>query len=307
MSLNISNNFARNDTTEELAKRWKMRDLSFYFLGLTVAASGIIGNASVLIIIKRNRTFQTPQNFLLANLAAADITNLTFCAFSAIPMVTVLPDGVVGTILCEFFVGFNVPITAIVASVFTLTVLAVERYNAVVRPLQMLQLTRKTVRYAIAGTSVASFALSAPLFANKDYKFKEYCKPLYSSETKLTHIIFVAIFLFIIPFIVISFCKIVRTVYNRSTVTPESNIHDKDKLRQRKQLLKMSLTVTAVFVACAGTASITFVLRYFGVVSKAVRGFGLFLLFLSSVINPLIYAFHSLNYCCAFKALLKCE
>ena len=138
----ISNNFARNDTTEELAKRWKMRDLSFYFLGITVAASGTIGNASVLIIIKRNRTFQTPQNFLLANLAAADITNLTFCAFSVIPMVTVLPDGVVGTTLCKFFVGLNVPITAIVASVFTLTVLAVERYNAVVR-LQMLQLTRK--------------------------------------------------------------------------------------------------------------------------------------------------------------------
>ena len=165
----------------------------FIFLGLTVAASGTIGNASVLIIIKRNRTFQTPQNFLLANLSAADITNLTFCAFSVIPMVTVLPDGVVGTVLCKFFAGFNVPITAIVASIFTLTVLAVERYNAVVR-LQMLQLTRKTVRYAIARTWVASIALSAPLFANTDYKFKEYCKPLYSSEAKLTHITFVANF-----------------------------------------------------------------------------------------------------------------
>ena len=72
--------------------------------------------------------FQTPQNYLLANRAAADITNLTFCVFSVIPMVTVLPDGLVGTILCKFFVGFNVPVTVIVASVFTLTVLAVERW-----------------------------------------------------------------------------------------------------------------------------------------------------------------------------------
>ena len=156
---------------------------------------------------------------------------------------------------------------------------------------------------------MASIALSTPLFANTDYKFKEYCKPLYSSEAKLMDITFVAIFLFIIPFIVISFCygNTVRTVYNWSTVTPESNIPDKDKLPQRKQLLKMSLTVTAVFVACAGTAGITFVLRYFGLVSKAVSGFGSFLLFLSSVINPLLYAFHSSNYCCAFKALLKCK
>ena len=97
-------------------------------MGLTVAASGTIGNASVLIIIKRDRAFQTPQNYLLANLAAADITNLTFCAFSVMPMVTVLPDGLVGTILCKFFVGFNVPVTVIVASVFMLTVLAVERW-----------------------------------------------------------------------------------------------------------------------------------------------------------------------------------
>ena len=108
MSLNISYNSTTNDTTEELAKRWKMRDLSFkwfYFLGLTVVTSGIIGNVSVLIIIKRNRAFQTPHNYLLANLAAADITNLTFCAFSVIPKVTVLPDGLVGTILCKFFVN----------------------------------------------------------------------------------------------------------------------------------------------------------------------------------------------------------
>ena len=70
---------------------------------------------------------------------------------SVIPMVTVLPDGLVRTILCNFLVGFNAPFTVIVASVFTLTVLAAERYKAVVKPLQVLHLSRKTVRYAIAG------------------------------------------------------------------------------------------------------------------------------------------------------------
>ena len=105
-----------------------------------------------------------------------------------------------------------------------------------------------------------SIALNAPLFANTDNKSKECCKVLYSDEEKLTQVTFVIFFLFIIPFNVISFCydKTVRTVYNRSTVTPESNIPDKDKLRQRKQLLEMSLTVTAVFLGRAGTAPQTF-------------------------------------------------
>ena len=84
MSLNISKNSARNDTTEELVKRWKMRDLSFYFLGLTVASSGIIGNASVLIIIKRNRTFQTPQNFCwrILQLLTLQISRFVRCLLS---------------------------------------------------------------------------------------------------------------------------------------------------------------------------------------------------------------------------------
>ena len=278
-------------------------------LGLTLVALGVIGNASVLIIIKRNRTFKTAQNYLLANLAAADITNLMFCALAVIPAITVLPDGVVGNILCKFFVGFNVPLTATVTSVFTLTVLAVERYNAVVKPLQMLQLTRETVQYAIAATWAVSVGLNVPIFVHTGYKFKKaFCHQTYSKEAELIHITFYVVFVFIIPFIVITFCysKIVRTLYHVSAVTPESNIPDKEKLRQKKQLLKMSLTVTAVFAGCVFPASITVVLRYYRLVSQTVRGFGLLLLFLSSVVNPFIYAFHSSNYRSAFKALLRC-
>ena len=318
MSLKLSNNSTTNETLEQLGKGAKKGhqtftiDLPFiclFCLGVIVLTSGIAGNASVLIIIKRNRTFQTAQNYLLANLAAADITSLLFCAFTIIPMLTVLPGGVPATILCKFFVGFNVPLTTTVTSVFTLTVLAVERYNAVVKPLQTLQ--RGTTRYTIMGTWLASIALNAPLFAHTDYKFKKaFCHQTYSGDAELTHITFYTVFVFIIPFIIVCFCysKIVKTLYHGSaTVTPASTIPDKEKLRQKKQLLKMSLTVTAVFAGCVFPASITVLLRYFRLVSQTVRAFGLLLLFLSSVVNPFIYAFHSLNYRCAFKALFKCK
>ena len=53
------------------------------------------------------------QNYLLANLAAGDFTNVMFFVFFVTPTVTVLPDRVVGIILCKFFVGFRVPATAI--------------------------------------------------------------------------------------------------------------------------------------------------------------------------------------------------
>ena len=41
-----------------------------------------------------------------------------FFAFFVTPAVTVLPDRVVGIILCKFFVGFRVPATAIGTLVF---------------------------------------------------------------------------------------------------------------------------------------------------------------------------------------------
>ena len=316
--LNISGNSTTNETIVELVKN--ASDGKLYFtidklficlLASVVIGVGIAGNISVLLIIKRTQSLQTAQNYLLANLAAADVTSLLFCSFSLIPMTNVLPDGTVGTVLCMFFVSFNVPLTATVVSVFTLTILAIERYNAVVRPLRMLQLTRETVRYAIIGTWMASVALNTPLFVYTNYKFKTAaCRQTYNSEhAELTHIIFYIIFVFTLPFIVISFCysKLVKVLYHRGTVAPDSNIPEKELTRQRRQLLKMSLTVTLVFGACVLPASVASALRYFRLVSQTVRAFGLLLLFISSVVNPFIYSFHSSNYRRAFKTLLKCK
>ena len=93
MSLNISNHSATNDTIVELAINGKKEthsfasDMSSIFLVCLLAivlASGIVGNASVLVIMKKNRTFQSAQNYLLANLAAADISSLTFCGFPSL-------------------------------------------------------------------------------------------------------------------------------------------------------------------------------------------------------------------------------
>ncbi len=247
---------------------------------------------------------------MLANLAAADITSLLFCCFSLIPLTTLLPDGIVGTVLCTFFVSYNVPLTTTVASVFTLTILAIERYNAVARPLKMLQLTRETVRYAIFAIWIASAALTAPLFVHTEYRMTEAgCRETISGQAELIHKAVYIIFVFILPFIVISFCysKIVKSLFLRSEVAPESNISEKELIRQRKQLLKMSLTVTLVFGACVFPASVTIVLHHFRIVSKTVRGIGQVLLFISSVVNPFIYALHSSSYRHAFKTLLKCK
>ena len=152
MSLNITKNFTTNETIVELVKKASNGKIYFTIDVLFICLSSsvligvqITGNTSVLLIIKRTQSLQTAPNYLLANLAAADVTSLLFCSFSIIPIIKVPPEGAVGNVLCMFFVGFNIPLTAKVVSVLTLVFLAIEHSNAVVRPLRMLQLTRLLV------------------------------------------------------------------------------------------------------------------------------------------------------------------
>jgi len=145
------------------------------------------------------------------------------------------------------------------------------------------------------------------LFVYTNYMFKTAaCRQTYSEHAELTHIVFYIIFVFTVPFIVISFCysKLVKSLDYRSAVTPDNNIPEKELRRQRKQLLKMTPIVTLVFGACVLPVSVATALRYFRLVSQTVRAFGLSLLFISS---RSIYAFHSSNYRRALKALLKCK
>ena len=79
-----------------------------------------------------------PINYLLVNLAVADILYVTFITPSVFIVqfsFTNLPDGVTGTVLCKFFTTGTVAWVGAASSILTLSVVAVERYYAVVYPL----------------------------------------------------------------------------------------------------------------------------------------------------------------------------
>ena len=78
---------------------------------------------------------RTPINYLLVNLAVADIIFATFYIANVIPKNSfTLPEGVVGRILCVFLADATLTWVGGVASVFTLAAIALERYYAVIYP-----------------------------------------------------------------------------------------------------------------------------------------------------------------------------
>jgi len=78
---------------------------------------------------------RTPVNFLLMNLAVADMAVAVFFAprYLFIHSIT-HPDGAAGLLLCKLFTSGNLAWVGAASSVVTLVSTAFERYHAVLRP-----------------------------------------------------------------------------------------------------------------------------------------------------------------------------
>ena len=84
-----------------------------------------------------NLFHRTSVNYLLMNLAVADITVATFFVPRYILFHTFThPDELAGTVLCKLLTAANMGWTGAVVSIVTLVAIAIERYYAVVYPLE---------------------------------------------------------------------------------------------------------------------------------------------------------------------------
>ena len=78
---------------------------------------------------------RTPINYLLVNLAVGDILYVTFISPNVLFVqfsFTNLPNGLTGTVLCKLFTTGTVAWVGASSSILTLSVVAIERYYAVV-------------------------------------------------------------------------------------------------------------------------------------------------------------------------------
>lgn len=115
-----------------------MRDTfpSVEYIGFAVAFSvmiiaDLVGNSLVILVITRNPNMRTSMNYVLVNLAIADILVAIFMGMNfVVTPAFVQPDGTIGRCLCKFLTGGTSAWTAAVASVYSLVAVAFEVYNA---------------------------------------------------------------------------------------------------------------------------------------------------------------------------------
>ena len=274
--------------------------LTFYAI---VVLAGIPGNILFITVVKRTRIMHTTTNFLLANIAVADTITLIFCLPGVILQFAVSehhPSGVLGNFLCKFVTMHHVPGVTLLVSGVSLTLISIERHNALLRPMQeALRLRKKQVYIAVGLIWTFSVSFVMPLFVQQKYvdEVQSCHMDWKASASKVYWGLLAALTLLSFLVMLVCYVRIVKGILfedilpsgtNQGEGTNEQDIHNKRKI------VKLLITVTVLFIVCfvpfasisatsVSPHSLSYKLSYF-------------LVYCSCSLNPVVYAFQSSNY-----------
>ena len=297
----------------------KTVDVVFAVLYGFVVFIGLIGNCLVITVVYRTRSMHTTTNFLLVNLAVSDVITLLWCprtySFAFYP---IHPTGRLGDYICKIFTGNAIISVAIASSVLTLTILATERYHALMKPMQSeLRLTLERVKYVVGIVWIVAILISLPDFSQNKYS-ERYGRCVCPFSLQIAyllkeHVICTVILLGCLPFLILAYCyfQIIRGLFFKNTVCSRAPSESSDH-QTKKRLAKLLISVTAAFYLCYLPYGVF--IFYIAVQdrSKLVADeetlSALLLLFeflvtSSSCLNPILYAFRSSNYWEGFKKI----
>ena len=322
---------ASNNSTAYYNSPLSHPDILFAVIYSLIVVIGVPANCIIIAIVRKTPSMHTTTNYLLLNLAIADLTTLLFCPgmydFSLNKMSI---HKTLGDFICKVFVGNAlVPITINVGAL-TVCTLAIERYLALVKPFYTgLRLTKGRLPYVVAFLWVIAVLSCIPDFMTNTIDTNPLstypCKRPWSLDEYSDHkgfIIYTCIFLEAIPCLMVVFCylQIFRGLFITdticaTTINGPSNQALEDR-RAKRQLFKLLVSLTILFCICTLPFSLFFIyltaidrttvadnrerLYFF---HRTVR----FLLSANSFFNPVAYALQSSNYRKEFKRIFCCH
>lgn len=292
--------------------------LSSMYIGFSVLFSimmlvNLVGNTLVILVVLRNRSMKTPTNYLLINLASADMVVAIFIGiqFIATPTFT-HPQGTVGSALCKIITGGTPGWVGAVASVFSLVAIAIERYWAVLHPhSQKIKLTKTKIIILAMLSWIVSIIWATPGFWATTY-IKEingcahsFSKPIYAKLYTVGWSVVAGV----IPISVMG-ALYFRVVYRLWFVNNEAaEATQRSLLRYRKRVTKMVIFVTLVYVLCWVPELLIYFLGFTGTITlEAVHhAIASALIVFNSSINPIVYSLQSSKFRKHLGELICCR
>ena len=266
---------------------------------------GFIGNTLIIRIVYKTREMHTTTNYLLVNLAASDSIVILMCPFYFVcfdhDCVASLNDDFV-KFPCKFIVVVYISITS---SALTLTLLAVERYHAILKPFRSnSRLHEESIKRAIFVIWCLSIAIGFPGFFLEVSSKKSSC---IGSSGVAIYLLIHSTFSAYIPTVVFLFCygSLIKGLYFSGTICAENTNGDNS---EKRKLLVTFILATCGFLIGYGPIAVLHSVRLgmeindelFLILSDI---FGL-LFDIILCLNPVLYAFRSSNFKEGFKRVL---
>ncbi|XP_068708163.1 pyroglutamylated RF-amide peptide receptor-like [Montipora foliosa] len=290
-------------------------------IGITTANSilavlNVVGNSLVCLVVIRHQDMRTSINYLLMNLAVADmLVGLFFTPQYIFMHMFTHPDGVAGNTLCKLLTGSNVAWVGGATSVFTLVVIAIERYSAVTDPFGAKgRLTTRKLKVLIPCSWIFGVVMCLPGFIVKNFDPKAtFCIRGYPEKWMgKTYTMLWCLLLAFFPVVIMAVLYF-RVVYTLWFHRPEHSAFDNRQqgvLKVRKRVTLMVVTVSVIFAVCWISGAITYLVAIFsptfgpGDVAYVTQST---VVMFNSAVNPIVYALINQQFIQKIKYMMCCR
>lgn len=286
-----------------------------YLFYSVIVLVGLVGNTLVCKVILCQRR-RRPNEYFILNLA---ITDLGTCGLSVpFDMIEQLSGRfLMGAFLCRFIYPLQTLFMS--TSVFTLLCVSIERYRAIVLPLEP-KLRGRTAKLMLLATWVISLGLVTPYISVLVYDIdKEQCLENWPDNPHYVKAFTCSVFilLYLIPLSIIIACYfrvLFRLYHDKSHIVRlmggNRRSHSERLIRQRAEqnlrMVKLFVTAVTAFALCYLPFHVLWLWNDFGdggnnPYFSIVLAFCNILAYSNSIINPFIFGKLELRRCCKGK------
>ena len=270
-----------------------------------ILLSSFFGNIFIIIIVYKRRELRKTINYFIVNMALSDL----------VLSLVVIPDqinqmvtdsfhwhfsGILGLTLCKLFIFITS--VSLLVSVQSLVWIAIDRFVAVVFPIKLGLISSRIRTIAIVSTWVLAGVFYFPLLITP-FELYEFDNSKYCSQVDLKsifpnkegyHLLHLTIRYFAPLFLItVLYTAIAITLKNGKKALGDapSKIRGQCYLKKRRQATQMAVVILVLFYICViphTSLHFVYLWRHSCVFLRSYYFLAIFLLLLSSVVNPVI-------------------
>ena len=288
--------------------------ISIVVLSILVVMS-LIGNTLVILTVLINKPMQTTLNYLLVNLAVADMVFALsiLTSYLIMPFIT-LPEGQTGRFLCTFIAGEGIGWIGAAESILCLIYISVERYFAIIHPLrQRGRFSRRRLKIFVVVGWIFALLFSIPDFLRVKNCHADLRLCISDGDLDYAYIsikvnsLVWLILAGIVPvsIMVYLYSRVVHHLWFKSVQNLEAS--QRAALRYRKQVTMTLITVSAIYTVCWAPNLTDYLMEHWSKAKPWMNKTGVVLPTFNCFVNPVLYSMRMKRFREHLRDMLFCK